>query len=605
MRTLRVILAAYLFSALNAGASDNSSRAALASLPVAAQANVSAALGRDSAEFFARPVDGGFLANSRGLTARFIASGVEMTSGSARWGLALRGYGYGNSLRSVSPATPQASKNRVEYRRGAMTEWYVNGPMGLEQGFTIKERPGKSDGRPLTIALATAGNLTPIAEDNAGLTLKTASGQEVLRYAGLMAYDADGEDLKASMRLQGQQLLLQVNDRRARYPIVIDPVVQLAKLTASDGFSGEGFGTSVAMSGNVIVVGTNGGEAYVFVKPLSGWKNMIQTARLTPSDHGAGFGASVAIGGNVIVVGAPQANQSQGAAYAFLKPAGGWKDMTETARLAASDGAPGDGFGYAVAVSGRTGVVGAPFAAVNGTFQQGAAYVFVADPASSARLVSKTITETAKLTASDPTGGDQFGISVSSSGDAVAIGALIGDEGKGEAYVFVKPPTGWVSATETAQLKPSDSGGDMGVSVATSGGSVAVGALTSRGGAGSVYVFVEPQSGWADMTETAQLLPANCCWSFGLSVSIDGAAGAIAVGAPHGNGHQNGAGDVFVFLRPPGGWQTTMQYKYRLFSSDGVFGDLFAQSVALSGKTLVSGAPIAGGKGAAYVFGAN
>ncbi len=64
-----------------------------------------------------------------------------MHSRSALWKLALNSYGYGNALKPVHAARPRVNRNRVEYRRGPLTEWYVNGPLGLEQGFTLNMRP--------------------------------------------------------------------------------------------------------------------------------------------------------------------------------------------------------------------------------------------------------------------------------------------------------------------------------------------------------------------------------------------------------------------------------------------------------------------------------
>ncbi len=106
----------------------------------------------------------------------------------------------------------------------------------------------------------------------------------------------------------------------------IDPIIQLAELTASDGLTNTGFGYPVAVSGNTLVVGGAGGDgelgaAYVFVKPATGWANMTETAELTASDaqKTSSVGISVAISGNTIVVGLPcetiDSNQFQGSAY--------------------------------------------------------------------------------------------------------------------------------------------------------------------------------------------------------------------------------------------------------------------------------------------------
>ena len=104
-------------------------------------------------------------------------------------------------------------------------------------------------------------------------------------------------------------------------------MTQTAKLTASDGAEGDYFGISVSISGNTVVVGANGdddngstsGSACVFVKPSGGWSNMTQTAILTASDAAAGdyFGDAVSVSGGTVVVGAPDDDSIQGSAYVF------------------------------------------------------------------------------------------------------------------------------------------------------------------------------------------------------------------------------------------------------------------------------------------------
>jgi hypothetical protein len=225
-----------------------------------------------------------------------------------------------------------------------------------------------------------------------------------------------------------------------------------AKLTASDGAALDEFGTSVAVSGDTVVVGApfdriggnkDQGSAYVFVKPGSGWTTTSTfTAKLTASDGAGGdrFGSSVAVSGDTVVVGAPRADigvpaDNRGAAYVFVKPSGGWSNMTETAKLTASDGAVDDQFGYSVAISGDTVVVGAPLAEIGSNTNQGAAYVFVKPSAGWSDM-----TETAKLTASDGAADDYFGFSVAISGDTVVVGAprddIGGNTNQGSAYVF-------------------------------------------------------------------------------------------------------------------------------------------------------------------------
>jgi FG-GAP repeat len=455
MRHIRYSIALLLGLTISffANASDQL-RARLSSLPVAAQAGISAALGRDMPDYSIQSLRGYFVLNNprQKLQAHFSPVGVEVRNEDTRLGVKLRGYGYGNDLKSVTAVIPGVSRNRVEYRRGPLAEWYVNGPIGLEQGFTIARAPGNAQGQPLTIALEFSGDLVATMDSSrASVTLTDHTSHSRLRYSGLSARDADGQELPSWMDVRGESVFLRVLDAGARYPVIVDPWLQLAELSSSDGLPGDEFGVSVAVSGDTVVVGANQfnsttvGAAYVFVKGANGWSNMTQTAKLTASDGAAGalFGSSVACaGGNTVVVGAPHAsvgsNQNQGKAYVFVEPPSGWANMTETARLTSADGAGNDVFGYAVSMSGKTIVVGAPQASADAQFQ-GVAYIFVKPKTGWAT----TSNFKAKLTASNGQFDDGFGSAVSISGTTVVAGSHGANSGKGAAYVFVKPQSGW------------------------------------------------------------------------------------------------------------------------------------------------------------------
>jgi hypothetical protein len=399
------------------------------------------------------------------------------------------------------------------------------------------------------------------------------------------------------------------------------PGIQHSTLTASDGADRADFGISVAIDGNTVVVGAPNstpnqglGAAYVFVKPSDGWTGMTQTAELTASDAQRGdfFGCGVAISRNTIVVGASGAtvngNPNQGAAYVFVMPINGWTNMTQTAKLTASDGAADVSFGSATAINSDTVVVGAPFG-INGNVGPGTAYVFVM-PSSG----WTDMTQTAELTASDGTGQDLFGASVAVSGNVVIIGAGEGaGQRPGVAYVFVEPQTGWKDATQNAELTASDGviGDAFGQSVSLSGNTVVVGASAHGAGeAGAVYVFAEPSGGWANMTQTAELTVSRDTQTcFGDSVSISG--DVILAGADCTNYF---IGAAFVFVKPASGWQNTSSYKLKLTIPFSLETDYFGGSVAISGTTGIVGAPYAptslpcrggvcqAGPGEAFVF---
>ncbi len=315
-----------------------------------------------------------------------------------------------------------------------------------------------------------------------------------------------------------------LGDMPAAAQLAISAAIQQeAKLTASNGTVGSYFGDSVASSGNTVVVGapnTNSlhGSAYVFTEPASGWADMTQVATLTASDGAAcdNFGVSVAINGNTIVVGADTARtglSSPGAAYVFTMPTAGWTTMTQTAKLTASDVAASSDFGVSVAVSGNTVVVGSD--AIGN--RQGAAYVFARPAAGWTNM-----TQTAKLTASNGVAWDRLGLSVATSGDTVVAGADRNGSHPGTAYVYVKPAAGWANMTETARLTASDSQAqaEFGVSVAASGDTIVVGADNADNFHGAAYVFTKPAAGWKSTTETAKLTgserrPRRQLWGFG------------------------------------------------------------------------------------------
>jgi trimeric autotransporter adhesin len=139
--------------------------------------------------------------------------GAACSSGPVRhgWRSALRAYGYGRSLRRVDAVAPLAQANRVDFRRGGVDEWYANGPLGIEQGFTLAARPRVSDNGPLTLSLALSGNARRAVSRGSTAVSFTAPGA-ALAYRGLGATDARGRRLPARMELREGNLLLRIED---------------------------------------------------------------------------------------------------------------------------------------------------------------------------------------------------------------------------------------------------------------------------------------------------------------------------------------------------------------------------------------------------------
>ena len=597
----------FLASGLLAAASPHPAWAgqeSMSRLPIGAQAAISGTLGRDDRAYHAEPVPAGFraLSEKHGLRMEFGRQGISVASGNDRVDLALRAIGYGDRLRTVADAPPAARGNRVEYRRGNLVEWYVNGPLGLEQGFTMKAPPARGSG-PLTLALSISGSLTASLKEGGHELVLARGGVPALRYRGLMATDDAGRELPARLELSGATLRLRIDDSGARYPIVIDPFIQKATLVIAHPEGNDHFGFSVAIEGNTIVVGANRppqpentpAAAYVFVKPASGWSGTLtESAELNASDEATGdwFGAAVAISGDTVVVGAINdtvgSNDDQGSAYVFVKPPNGWAGtLTENAKLTASDGSQNDQFGSPVAIEGDTVVVGVWLDDVGGNDTQGSAYVFVKPPAGWAGA----LTESAKLTASDGSPVDQFGHGVGVSGDTVVAGAFGDGAGvpataRGSAYVFVKPVNGWSGAlTQNAKLLASD-GVDLdalAISVAIGGDTIFAGAqgLTS-GREGSAYVFVKPVNGWSGtLTETAKLIASDAAPDNHLGALVLLSGDTVLVGA-RGQPFSGPEAAAYLFRKPVAGWAGTLTETEKVASTG-------CCTLAFGGKTIVVG----------------
>ena len=157
--------------------------------------------------------------------------------------------------------------------------------------------------------------------------------------------------------------------------------------------------------------------------PVAGDPTWTEQQELTAADGAMGdqFGNSVSVSGDTAVIGAADKNAYQGAAYVFVQSGGIWSQQQE---LIASDGTGNDAFGSSVSVSGDTAVIGAS----GKNTGQGAVYVFVRS--------GGVWTQQQELTASDGAPRDNFGWSVSLSGNTAVIGASGKSESVGAAYVF-------------------------------------------------------------------------------------------------------------------------------------------------------------------------
>jgi predicted amidohydrolase len=419
--------------------------------------------------------------------------------------------------------------------------------------------------------------------------------------------------IEARMKLAGDQVRIEVSDEGAIYPVTIDPTLtQQQKLEPSDAGESDNFGSSVAISGDTVVIGSplddgaagiDQGSAYVFVRSGGVWS---QQQKLEASDASVRdfFGNSVAISGDTVVVGAPLddavGDEGQGSAYVFVRNGGVWSQQQ---KLEASDAGIADLFGQAVAISEETVVVGAPFddGAGGFGFDQGSAYVFVRS--------GGIWSQQQKLEASDAGERDNFAFqSVAINGDTVVIGADFDDGAagaeQGSAYVFVRSGGVW---SQQQKLEASDASANdrFGLAVAISGDTIVVGAFGDTGAAGaeqgSAYVFVRSGAVWSQQ-QKLEASDAGAGDFLGLSAAISG--DTVVVGAVFDDGAAGAdQGSAYVFARSGGVWSQ----QQKLEASDAGAGAFFANSVAISGDTVVVGAVFDDGaagpdQGSAYVF---
>ena len=378
-----------------------------------------------------------------------------------------------------------------------------------------------------------------------------------------------------------------------------------AKLIAVDTLQGDNFGGSIAVSGDTALIGSpfddidgrlDQGSSYVFTRSGSIWS---QQTKLTTVDGGQGdnFGTSVALVGDTALVGAwgddIDLKTDQGSAYVFTRNGNIWSQQS---KLTASDGATDDRFGYVVALSANNALV----SAVEDDFNRGSAYTF----ANSNGLWSQQT----KLFANDRVRQVGFGYALALSGDSAIIGALFSKVGvnlkQGAVYAYTQSNNGWGAPLKLTS-GASATGEAFGASVAIDGDTALVGAafddLGDKENVGSVYVFVRSENGWRKQAKlgASDAIPRA---AFGASVALSGDTALI--GAP-GDGDMGSSerGSAYVFVRLGDTWNLQM----KLRATDGVAGDFFASSVALVGNTAVVGAQLDdvnanANQGSAYVF---
>jgi hypothetical protein len=379
-------------------------------------------------------------------------------------------------------------------------------------------------------------------------------------------------------------------------PSVVEPLSHTlqAQLTANDGASGDFFGNAVAFSNNTAVVGAsrqpNGnrrGAAYVFVRSGASWS---QQQQLIPADgvNGDDFAISVAIDADTVVVGAPSKT------IGLLSGRGAayvfvrnGTTWTQQQQLIASDGGLFDNFGTSVSVSGETIVVGSPNHAVGANTRQGAAYVFVRS--------GSTWTLQQKLTANDGLTSDLLGSAVALTGNTAVIGARednFGANRNGKAYVFLRSGTVW---SQQQKLTASDGsaldGFGNAVAISHNTNTIAVAAMQDDeagvSGRGSVYVFERSGATWTQQQRLLGSLGVASGFAGNFGFSVDVDGDTLVAGAPSIDPNVGGNGRGAVYVFDRSGTTWT---EHTRFLIPGSALREFGSSVAMSGDSFIGGA---------------
>jgi hypothetical protein len=390
---------------------------------------------------------------------------------------------------------------------------------------------------------------------------------------------------------------------------------EVKKLTASDGAQDDHFGSAVGLGGDAAAVGSPGNNAaqgsfYIYRRNQSGAENWGEITKVVASDGVAGdmLGSSLALDGNRLVAGAMGKDTFTGGAYVFYRNQGGADHWGEVRKLVASDGAPGDRLGLSVALSGNWLVAGAPNASVSGTIGQGAVYLYELNHGG-----ANNWGEVKKFVAYDGQAGDGFGWSAALYADRLLVGAIADDVGgnadQGSAYVYERNRDGADAWGLMAHLvAPEGQAVDyFGLAVGLSGNTLLVGApaddVNGIADQGSAYLFTWQGNRWA--LEGHPVDPAGTVLSrYGYAVATNG--DIVAIGAPWQDSGGLDQGIVYVLERNQGGigaWGI----RRTLLASDGAALDYFGWSLALSGDTLIVGAPYDdvganSDQGSAYIF---
>ena len=575
--------------------------------------------------------------------------------------LSTTGFGRPGHLVPLATAVPAATDLTATVAHGPVTEWFRNREGGLEQGWTIPQRPAGPGG--LVLDLGVSGAAVEVIGSRSA---QFVQGDSVLSYNGLAVHDAAGTVLPARFRETATGLRVLVDDTGASYPVVIDPVLSSVEtVEARPNATMDQFGHDVDVSGRWLVVGatsdrltatqTGRGSVSLFYDQTGAgdWKRIGLLPDPVALTGGPAIGISVAIdtepGGVTIVAGASNANR------AVLWTIPGDPDVEKTISEVTLPqiitpqtwvNRPASGYGWSVDLDDGLLVIGANRAGTDGMFMPDGpdanstpdAYGELIGLAEVLRRGGGFGSPFVFETRLNPPGGlqetdralrdsrQEFGHSVTIEGDLVAVGA-IGDDGvqtptagsstapltpgtstrKGAVHVFQRVAGTW-SLTNTLAGTPRVDAGLFGHSVDLAQGDLLVGEPGAGGATGAAYLYdqgVDGGSGGPSWTVVDRLTGDDprtafneaATANFGYAVDFDPAGLDFVVGAFTSRSGYPGAGNGAMHAFSRAG---PGPGDVPVFSKR-MHGDSqtssFGLNVAIDGSTTVAGAQSSSGEG--------
>lgn len=500
--------------------------------------------------------------------------------------------------RSVSApiATVERGDQFLRYDHGVAMQWFYGQGSAIEQLFTLESDPVQSEPAApraeLELQLRLDGDVcAQIGPTGRDALLSSLDGVPVASYTGLAAWDSRGENLHAWLRQEADSLSIIIDDVQAVYPIVVDPLIGRldAVLRPADLVADSRFGWTTCVDGDTLVSttlgpGRVGGAAYIYRRINGEW---IREAKLSsPFSIDDGFGVAAAIKGDTLAVGAVLADglgPGSGAVYIYIRTGSSW---TLQGKVVAFDGAPGDGFGTAVALDMDRLVVSAPGDGDQGV-HSGSLYVFD-------RVGSAWIRKAKLLPTNGGPNESLGGFAVDVQG-ALVVGTSIRHMGAGAAWVWEQVGNTWQQVAYLTNFPSAV----FGYTASLSGNRLAIGdPVLPPGGLLPGRVFVYRNSGGSWLLETT-LTPTDSAGGdfFGASTGIHGDTLIVGTTEP---GWLGGA--AYVFSRASGAWQQTA----KIVPPNFLPGAEFSFSVDTDGTSFFIGAPrsseVAIQAGAVYVY---